>query len=96
MSNALARTKLAFKLSEVIQGLEEDKVAFKVFQQEISVFETSDPDLTRLIDLIKNKVFVTSRDNRGNRWKDALTAFLSEQPSEACKDFVQELGNLLD
>ena len=97
MSTAyLAKTKLAFKVAETVQSLEEDRVALKTFQHELSNILTDDDDLKNLLDVIRNKLSSNSKENRVGRWKDVLTALLADQPSEDCKAFVKEFADLLD
>lgn len=95
-STYLAKTKLAFKVAETVQSLEEDRVALKTFQHELGTIVTEDDDLKNLLDVIRNKLSTTSKENRVGRWKDVLTALLAEQPSDDCKTFVKEFADLLD
>ncbi len=96
MTVYLEKTKLSFKLSETVQTLEEDRVALKMFLQDLSNINTADADLRQLVDMIRVKLASTSKDNRVGKWKDVLAALLADQPSEECKSFVKEMADLLD
>ena len=93
----LARTKLAFKLSEIVQGLEEDKIAFKMFLSDLASVQTNDDELRQLVDRIRSRLSSNGpKNDRSGKWKDILTELLSEKSSTEAQDFIKELGDLLD
>ena len=96
MASYLEKTKLAFKLSETVQNLEEDRVSLKIFLSDLASINTADADLRQLVDSIRVKLASNSKDNRVGKWKDILAALLADQPSEECKAFVKEMADLLD
>lgn len=92
----LTRTRLAFKLSEIIQAMEEDNVAKKVFLSDLVNIKTNDEELGQLVDRIRSKLAPGPKNDRNNKWKDVLTDLLSEKTSEEAQAFVKELSDLLD
>lgn len=96
MSSHFPKTKLAFKLTEVIQGLEEEKVALKSFMHELSVLQTDDDELKSMVDTIRTKLGSATRDNRVAKWRDIMSLLLGDFQSDACLSFVKQVSDLLE